>query len=130
MEINNRKVVINKQTIDKIAKELSKDNEDKIRAGYLTGTIKSDKIIVNGVYVPKQTSNKILTTISPEEELKAFDDVKAKGKKIVGFAQYHSFYPVYDSAPTRMSREQLAQRRKLPNLCLVVNRKGDYGIFK
>ncbi|MBU1204547.1 MAG: hypothetical protein KJ968_00705 [Nanoarchaeota archaeon] len=130
MEINNRKVVINKETIDKIAKELSKDNGNKIKAGYLTGTIKSDKIIVEGVYVPKQESNEVLTTISSEEESRAFADIKNHGKSGVGFAQYHSLYPVYESATTRMSREQLAQRRKLPNLCLVVNQKRDYGIFK
>ena len=126
MRISNQKIVINKETIDKITGELSKDNINKIRIGYLTGTIESDKIIVNGVYVPKQKSNTLSTTISSEEESRAFADIKSQRKSVIGFVQYNAFFPIYESNITRGISEQFAQTKEIYNLGLVVNQKGDY----
>ncbi|MBU3941947.1 MAG: hypothetical protein KKF74_03470 [Nanoarchaeota archaeon] len=123
-------IMIDKQTIDKITGELNKDNGNKIKAGYLTGRTESDKIIIEGVYVPEQISNEGSTTISSEEILKAFTNIENQRKFIIGFAQYNGSFPVYESATTRVSRKRLAQTKKIHNLGLVVNQKGDYKIFQ
>lgn len=130
MEINNMEIIIDKQTIDKITNELSKDDENKIRAGYLTGRTEPGKIIVEGVYVPKQISDKISTTISSDEGSRAFANIKNQGKSGVGLVQYNGSFPVDESDTIRKSREQFPKRKEVPNLGLIVNQERYHKIFQ
>lgn len=102
-------VKINTETMDIIIKKLSEGNIDKIRAGYLLGTVGASEVEIYDVYVPAQKSTKVSTDISPEEQRKAVEKLKRYGRTIVGFAQYNAQGPAFENATTKETREKLVQ---------------------
>ena len=118
-------IKLDKSTIDLITRQLSQDGGDKIKAGYLTGRIEADSIIVDGIHIPEQKSGEVATHITPRKQSKAFVDIKASKKSIVGFITYHGPFAPYESVVTRETKEQLA-KSGIPDLLLVINAKGDY----
>jgi len=123
-------IQIDQTTVDKIAAQLAKGAPDYIRAGYLTGKIEENRIFVDGVYVPEQQSDKIMTVIPPNELASAFQAIRANGKNIVGFVHYNGIFPAYKGAISNESRKMLRQKAGVPNLAVVVDSKGDYEVVR
>jgi hypothetical protein len=123
-------IQIDKTTIDEITRQLAVGNTHNIRAGYLLGKVEGENVIVDGVYVPQQNSNKGETLILQEERLKAFKAIEASGKKIMGCVLYNGPYAAFENETTRKSREKLSETVGYPNIGLVVNAMGDHNIFE
>ncbi len=119
-------IQINQTTIDQITEQLAKGNPKDIRTGYLIGKIGINKIIVEGVYVPEQHSNKLMTYVTSEEQVKSLLTINSDGNVIVGLAQYNANLPVNESKISRESIEEVSQTEGIPNLGVIVNSKGDY----
>jgi len=124
------KIKIEQTTAKQITEQLARDAPDHIRAGYLVGSIEEGEIIVDGVYVPDQKSDKTGTVIGLEEQLSAFQAIKSDEKKVIGFVQYNGHFPAFESATTRKSREGLARRTGIPNLGVVVNSKKECAVYQ
>ena len=119
-------IQINQTTIDQITEQLAKDAPDNIRTGYLIGKVKGNKVIVDGVYVPEQQSNSLMTYVTSEEQVKSLQIINSDGNAIVGLAQYNANLPANESKISRESIEQFSQTERIPNLGMIVNSKGDY----
>lgn len=119
-------IQINQTTLDQITEQLAKDAPDNIRTGYLIGKVEGNKVIVDGVYVPEQQSNRSMTYVTSEEQAKLFQTISSEGYSIVGLAQYNANLPAYESKISRKSIEQFSQTERTPKLGLIVNSKGDY----
>ena len=123
-------IQIDKTTIDTITKQLAEGNTHNVRSGYLLGKIEGENVIVEGVYVPQQKSDRASSNISQEEQLNAFKIIENDGKIIVGHALYNGPYAAYENSSTELSRYKLSKQVGCPNIGLVVNSMNDYKLFK
>lgn len=136
-------IKIEKQTVDKIVEELSKvpaalktsldtievpGQNANISIGYMTGTVKKDNVVIDGVYVPKQSVGKAWVAVEAEDQVKSFKAIKKSGKDVIGIVQYNGDFAVFESAILRKAREALTIMG-VPDLSLVVNKKGEYRLF-
>jgi len=122
-------VQISKKAVKQITTQLARGAQDSIRAGYLTGRLEGDNIVVEGVFVPEQESNKVATQISPETQARSIQSLKADGKTIIGFVQYNGPFQPYESATTRETRKELSQLTGCPDMGIVVNARNQSAVF-
>jgi len=115
-------------SVDAIATELARGAADHIRAGYLLGRVEGDKIVIEGVYVPLQESDAVMTRISVLSKTAALHDIWQSGRKVVGLVQYNAKFPAHQSAATAETHQELL-RLGIPDLGLVVNAKGETKTF-
>lgn len=121
-------VEISQDTVDSITRKLSQHDTEKIMAGYLTGRVEEDRIVIEDVYIPEQFSNHLITEIKGEHRDLSIRAIKDSGKSIVGFVQYNAGFAVFENMSVRNCIDNLAQER-VPRVGLVVNARKEYQVI-
>ena len=95
--------------------------------GYLTGERQENKIIIQGIFMPKEWAGKphVLDCSDLEKAIKA----REPGKSIVGIAAYMGQWNAQEEfGPVRKSRQHLKEKG-YPDISLQIEEMGDYKFY-
>lgn len=115
-----------KKSIASIIKEVAID--DLCRYAYLAGSIKDGVVVVENIYIPKQTPSGGATINEPLVEVVAA--IQDSGAIIVGEVLSHGSMSVFESRISEKSRKKLSGDLNRSTILLVVNTRGEHQLFQ
>lgn len=117
-----------KKSIASIIKEVAID--DLCRCAYLTGSIKDGLILVEDIYIPKQTPSVGATRVEIKDDIAARIAIRDQGAEILGEVLSHGSMSAFESGTSRIGRKKLSQSLNRSTILLVVNTRGQHQLFQ
>ena len=103
--------------------------DDLCRYAYLAGSIKDGVVVVENIYIPKQTPSGGATTIN-EPLVEVVAAIQDSGAIIVGEVLSHGSMSVFESRISEKSRKKLSGDLNRSTILLVVNTRGEHQLFQ